>query len=78
MHNIELSIDELVPYDGVPMKKIDTVPISLVVIIFLLAAAGIVFTIICLIFNFVFSNKRYVMHDSLSFSPLLYPPLPPF
>lgn len=50
------------------MKKIDTVPISLVVIIFLLAAAGIVFTIVCLIFNFVFSNKRYVMHDSLSLS----------
>ena len=55
-----LITDELVPYDGMPMEQIDTVPISLVVIIFLLAAAGITFTVICLVFNFVFSNKRYV------------------
>ena len=57
---LKVLIDELVPYDGVPMEQIDTVPISLVVIVFLLVAAGITFTIVCLIFNFVFSNKRYV------------------
>jgi gamma-aminobutyric acid type B receptor len=44
------------------MEQIDTVPISLVVFIFLLAASGIVFTIFCLIFNFVFRNKRYALH----------------
>ncbi len=58
------------------MEQIDTVPISLVVFIFLLAAAGIVFTIVCFIFNFVFSNKRYMcnmlcmikMHHTLALS----------
>ena len=44
------------------MEQIDTVPTSLVVIVFLLAAAGITFTTVCLIFNFVFSNKRYVCY----------------
>ena len=43
------------------MKQIDTVPIALMVIIFLLAAAGIMFAIVCLVFNFVFRNKRHVM-----------------
>ena len=67
--------DGLIPYDGMPVVQIDTVPIPLVVIIFLLAAAGIIFTIICLIFNIVFSKKRHVFH--VNSACFIQPPLAP-
>ena len=47
-----------VPYDGKPIEVIETVDISLTVIFIVLSVAGIIFTIACLIFNFVFRDKK--------------------
>lgn len=49
---------DLVPYDGVPKTVIDTTATPLVVVIILLAVAGIVFALGCLAFNFVYRKTR--------------------
>ena len=46
------------PFDGVPIEEDVTVSVALTVIYGLLATAGIAFTIACLIFNFVFREKK--------------------
>ena len=51
-------IDELVPYDGVPTTVLDIVATPLVVVVFLLSAAGIMFAFGCFVFNFKFREKR--------------------
>ena len=59
--------DKLVPYDGVPNTVIDTVPASLVVVIHLLAIAGMVFALGCLAFNFAYRKTRstcFPYHDT--------------
>ena len=48
----------LVPYDGVPTIEYVTVAIPVTVVYVLLSVAGIIFAILCLIFNFVYRNKR--------------------
>lgn len=48
-----------VPYDGVPGEDIQTAFIPLVIVIYLLAAAGILFAIACLAFNYIFRNRKY-------------------
>ena len=50
---------EGVPYDGVPEEDIRTAFIPLVIVIYLLAAAGILFAIVCLAFNYFFRNRKY-------------------
>lgn len=50
--------DGLVPYDGVPEEEYVTVGIPVTVVFILLSVAGIIFAVLCLIFNFVFRNKR--------------------
>ncbi len=52
--------DGLVPYDGVPIEEIETVAVPLTVIYTLLATAGIIFAIVCLVFNFVFRQRKLV------------------
>ena len=47
-----------VPYDGMPTAVIETVHISLTVIFAVLSTIGIVFTIVCLAFNFVFRDRK--------------------
>ena len=47
-----------VPFDGVPATDIATAFIPLVVVIYIFAAAGVVFSIICLTFNLIFRNKK--------------------
>ena len=47
-----------VPYDGTPTAVIETVHISLTVIFTVLSTIGIVFTIVCLVFNFVFRDRK--------------------
>ena len=49
-----------IPNDGIPLKDTVTVAIPLTVMFILLATAGLVFTIVCLAFNFIFRNKKYV------------------
>ena len=48
----------LVPYDGITDKVLVTVALPVTLIFVVLASAGIIFAILCLVFNFVFRNKR--------------------
>ena len=48
----------LIPYDGIPTKEYVAVAIPLAVIYIFLAIAGIIFAIVCLVFNFVYRKKR--------------------
>ena len=50
----------LVPYDGVPEKKIETVHISITVVFIVLACCGMVFAVVCITFNFVYRKSKYV------------------
>ena len=54
-----MTADKLLPYDGVPRTVIDNVATPLVVVVFLLATAGIIFAVGCLIFNFTFRETKY-------------------
>ena len=47
-----------VPPDGTPQKTIHTFQLGLVIVYYLLAVAGIVFTVVCLLFNFAFRKRR--------------------
>ena len=47
-----------VPYDGVPEEEVVTVHTSVTVILAILATAGLVFTVVCLAFNFIFRKRR--------------------
>ena len=49
-----------IPPDGTPIVVINTLHTALIVIIDIIAVAGIVFATVCLIFNIVFRNKRFV------------------
>ena len=46
------------PYDGVPDEVVVSVHLSVTVICVTLAAAGLVFTAACLVFNFIFRNRK--------------------
>lgn len=46
------------PYDGQPNIETETVSVVLTVIFSLLATAGIVFAIVCLVFNITFRKKK--------------------
>ncbi len=50
--------DGLIPYDGVPIEQIETVAVPLTVIYSTFATLGISFAIVCLIFNFIFRNRK--------------------
>jgi len=47
-----------VPYDGVPLEQVVTVHTSVTVIIIFLVCCGIILTAACLIFNFVFRDRK--------------------
>ena len=47
-----------VPFDGTPREKLQTVHLSVTVIFVVLSSAGIVFAVICVIFNFIFREKK--------------------
>ena len=58
-----------VPPDGTPQKTIHTFQLGLVIVYYLLAVAGIVFTVVCLLFNFAFRKRRldvrYTVRDNI-------------
>ena len=49
-----------VPSDGSPIEVPHYPFLSLMVLVYLFAAAGLVFTVVCLIFNVVFRNRKSV------------------
>ena len=53
--------DGQIPYDGVPVVVIDTVHIGIIIFFGVLIAGGIIFSVICLIFNFYYRNTMYAI-----------------
>ena len=49
-----------VPYDGEPEIEILMVHPGLTALVFILTAAGATFATICMIFNFVYRNRKLV------------------
>ena len=47
-----------VPADGTPIKMISVIPLPIVVIYYIIATMGIVFTLACLIFTTVYRKKK--------------------
>ena len=47
-----------VPPDGTPQKVVHTFQLGLVVVFYFLAAVGMIFSVVCLLFNFVFRSRR--------------------
>ena len=52
-----LSVDGI-PYDGVPNDKTVTVHLGVTVTLSVLATVGIIMTIVFLIFNFIFRERK--------------------
>ena len=46
------------PHDGLPLRRPGTVSVALTVIFALLATDGIIFAIVCLVFNTVFRDRK--------------------
>ena len=47
-----------IPNDGIPDEDIVTVHIGITVVYVTLATAGLMFAVVCLVFNLVFRQKR--------------------
>ena len=56
--NCYLPPDNLVPYDGVPNEETVSVEAGLAAVFIVLATAGIIFALVCIIFNAVNRNKK--------------------
>ena len=50
-------IDDI-PNDGIPIEEVVTVAVPLTVVYVILATAGLLFTVVCLAFNFIFRERR--------------------
>ena len=46
------------PYDGYPERKIDQTHIALVIVYNVAAVVGLVFVIVCFVFNVVFRKRK--------------------
>ena len=47
-----------IPNDGIPIEEVVTVSISLTVVYVILATAGLVFAVVCLLFNLIYRQKK--------------------
>ena len=47
-----------IPSDGIPIEEVVTVAVPLTVVYVILATAGLLFTVACLAFNFIFRERR--------------------
>ena len=54
-----------IPPDGTPEMRVVTYHLALVVTYDVLAAVGIAFTMVCLVFNFVFRERKLVCRQLL-------------
>ena len=70
-----------VPPDGTPIKVINTIYIGVFGFATALFVIGMIFAIICLFFNILYRNKRYIITSSVVWndlslsSPLFFSPL---
>ena len=58
IHITTLAIPDGIPNDGLPIEDIVTVHVGLTVVYVTLATAGLVFAVVCLVFNLVFRGKQ--------------------
>ena len=49
---------EGIPNDGTPIEDVVTVSLGLTVLYVILATAGIAFSVVCILFNLIFRQKR--------------------
>ena len=47
-----------IPNDGAPIKGISVQPLWLVIPYYILSLIGIIFAIVCLLFNFIYRKRR--------------------
>ena len=47
-----------IPPDGTPLEMTNEIPVSLLVVLYLLAVGGIIFAVACMIFNFIFRKHK--------------------
>ena len=57
-----LSSTDEVPSDGTPIYMPLSYHLALVIIYDFLAILGIIFTIVCFLFNVIFKKKKYTIH----------------
>ena len=53
-----LLLSEGVPYDRAAIEKLHPLNQALIITYFIMASAGLVFAVVCLLFNIVFRNRR--------------------
>ena len=51
---------EGIPNDGIPVEEVVSVSVALTVVYVILATAGLVFAVVCILFNLFFRQKRLV------------------
>ena len=49
---------EGIPPDGIPLEMTNHLPVGLIVVLYLIAVGAIIFAVACMIFNFIFREKR--------------------
>ena len=49
-----------IPPDGTPRPVTVTILTPLVIVYYILASVGIIYALVCLMFNFIFRNRKYV------------------
>ena len=52
---------EGISFDGIPITTVMVYPVPMIAVFDFLATVGVIFTVICLLFNFRFRKKRYVL-----------------
>ena len=58
--NVLIIIGSVIPYDGVPQEDLVTVALPVTIIFSTLNTGGIVYALICFLFNAIFHKKRYM------------------
>ena len=51
---------EGIPNDGIPVEEVVSVSVALTVVYVILTTAGLVFAVVCILFNLFFRQKRLV------------------
>ena len=52
------SMADGIPNDGIPIEEMVTIALPLTVVFVILATAGLLFTVVCLAFNFIFRERK--------------------
>ena len=47
-----------IPFDGRPIPQVQSIHVSVTVVFVMLSTAGIAFAIVCMVFNFVFRERK--------------------